>query len=89
MNRTILVLIPKMPAPSIITQFYPISLCSVVYKAITKVVVNGLKPFLDSIVAPTQYNFVLGPLIIDNIIIAQEVINSMRKKERSDGVSNY
>lgn len=68
-NQTLNVLIPKCDKPEFFNQFRPISLCSVIYKCITKIIVNWLKNFLPTIVAPNQDSFVLGRLIHDNIMI--------------------
>lgn len=81
LNHTILVLIPKVPSLISINQFLPISLCFVLYKVITKIIVNRLKPYLDRLVAPTQYRFILEQLITYNIVVVQEVIHSMCKKK--------
>jgi len=45
-------LIPKVDKPEYVSQFCPISLCNVVYKIITKVIVNRIKPMLDGIISP-------------------------------------
>ncbi|XP_028105122.1 uncharacterized protein LOC114304168 [Camellia sinensis] len=44
MNKILLTLIPKVDNPESITQFRPISLCNVLYKTLTKVLVNRLRP---------------------------------------------
>jgi hypothetical protein len=78
-NNTLLVLIPKVDKPEVIAQFCPIVLCNVVYKIITKVIVNKIKPFLDGIISPYQSSFILGRTIHHNIIVAQEMVHSMAK----------
>lgn len=44
LSPTLLVLIPKVEKPEYTKQFRPISLCTVAYKVITKVLVNRLRP---------------------------------------------
>ena len=61
-NQTFLVLIPKVPHPEIMGDFRPISLCNVIYKLITKIIVNRIKPFMFTIISPNQCSFVLGRL---------------------------
>ena len=48
--KTLIVLIPKIDNPTFMKDFRPISLCNVVYKIITKVLTNRLRPFLPDIV---------------------------------------
>lgn len=50
-NETLIVLIPKLSNPARISQF---RLCSVVYKTITKIIANEIKPLLPSLVARTN-----------------------------------
>lgn len=40
LNKTLIILIPKVNGPEVITQLCPISLCTVPYKLFTKVIVN-------------------------------------------------
>ena len=75
--ETIIVLIPKLDNPAHLKNFGPISLCNVIYKIITKVMVNRLRPFLDEIVGPLQGSIILGRGTIDNIVVTQEVMNFM------------
>lgn len=67
------------------TQLRPINLCNVTFKLITKTIVNRLKTILPSIISPTQFSFVPGKSIIDNIVVVQELLHTMRCKPRSKG----
>jgi hypothetical protein len=64
-------------------KFHPISLCNVIYKIITKVIANRLKPILHSIISPEQGGFVEGRQILDGIIVAHETIHSLKTKGQS------
>ena len=85
MLETLLVLIPKVESPVSMKDFRPISLCNVVYKIITKVLVNRLRPHLAEIVGPLQGGFIPGRGTPDNIIIAQEVLHFMKKTKSKKG----
>eukprot|EP00253_Pinus_taeda_P011657 PITA_11657 len=59
-----------------------IALCNVVYKIISKVVANRLKPFLPVLVSGEKSGYVEGRQILDNIIQAQEVVHSLTSKKQ-------
>lgn len=84
-NKTLLVLIPKTDYPISLKMYHPISLCTVVYKTITKIIANRLQFILPQLIGPHQTSFVPGRHIIENIIVAQETIHSMRKKSGKRG----
>lgn len=69
-TETLVVLIPKEDNPTKITQFRPISLCNVLYKIITKVLVNRLRCFLIDFISPLQSSFIPGRGTHDNILVA-------------------
>ena len=52
-----------------------------VYKIISKVLVNRLKPIMDSIITPYQNAFIKGRNITYNILLAHEIIDVVRKKK--------
>lgn len=84
-NRTLIVLIPKVDQPINIRMYRPISLCPIIYKTITKIVANRLKAILSNLIGPTQTSFVPGRHITENIVVAQEIIHSMRRKKGKRG----
>ncbi|KAA3485757.1 reverse transcriptase [Gossypium australe] len=83
LNNTLIVLIPKKSHPEDFSQFRPISLCSVLYKLVMKVIANRFKVVFPNFISPEQAGFIAGRNISDNVIIAQEVIHSMRSKKAS------
>ncbi|CAA7053603.1 unnamed protein product [Microthlaspi erraticum] len=84
-NDVLLVLIPKVAKPESITQFRPISLCNVLFKTITKVMVERLKLVISKLIGPAQASFIPGRLSIDNIVLVQEAVHSMRCKKGRKG----
>jgi hypothetical protein len=59
-------------------KFPPISLCNAIYKIISKLVATRLKPILPLIISQEQGGFVEGRKILDGIIVAHEVIHSLK-----------
>lgn len=84
-NETLIVLVPKCDGPQSLNHFRPISLCNTMYKTLTKVIVNWIRPLLDKLVSPQQAAFIPGRKGSDNVIIAQELIHSMTKKKGRKG----
>nr|KYP58905.1 Pol polyprotein [Cajanus cajan] len=72
--KTLIVLIQKIDNSSNLKDFYPISLCNLAYKVISKVIVARLHPYLHDTIGPFQESFILGKGTLDNSILAQETL---------------
>ncbi|XP_024195608.1 uncharacterized protein LOC112198716 [Rosa chinensis] len=54
LNHTIISLIPKVNGPQHMTNFRPISLCTTIYKVISKVIVAQIRPLMQHLLSPNQ-----------------------------------
>ncbi|MCH86993.1 putative ribonuclease H protein [Trifolium medium] len=84
-NQTDICLIPKVAQPEYIMQFPPISLCNTNYKILSKVIVERLKEGIARLVSPYQTGFVPGRNIHANIIVASEMVHTMRRMKGGRG----
>lgn len=82
-NHTNIVLIPQKVNVFNPKDFCLISLCNVSYKIISKILATRPKPLLPSFISPMQSAFVHNQQISDNIIIAHEILHTIRTKNRS------
>ncbi|XP_058180108.1 uncharacterized protein LOC131298649 [Rhododendron vialii] len=66
-NSTMVALVPKVPNPSKVGDFRPISCCNTVYKCISRILAGRLQAVLPILIDPVQSAFVKGRTIADNI----------------------
>ena len=85
LNKTHIVLIPKIQGPETIGNYRPISLCNSIYKVISKVLVARIRSHLDSFISPYQAAFIPGRRGADNVIIVQELIHTIVRTRGSKG----
>ena len=81
-HETHIVLIPKMKNPKYVTDYMPISLCNVTYKLASKAVANHLKLVLQDIIFENQSALVFERLIIDNVLVAHELMNHINRRKK-------
>ena len=82
LNHTYITLIPKVKCPKKVSDFKPIAFCNILYKIISKVLVNRLKKLLPLIIFEFQSAFQANKTILDNILVAFETLHHMKTKKR-------
>ncbi|XP_039009733.1 uncharacterized protein LOC120138287 [Hibiscus syriacus] len=82
-NATAFVLVPKIPNPSLVKNFRPISCCTVVYKTVTKILVHRLSSVFPDMISMNETAFVKGRSIVDNTLLAQELVRGYSRRKIS------
>lgn len=75
-----IVLIPKISNLSNLANFKPISLCTILYKIVSKVLANRLQGIIGKCIDIAQSAFVLGRLISNNVLVAYEILHTYQQK---------
>ena len=82
LNHTNICMIPKITNPQTLSDYRPIALCNVQCKIISKCLVERLKSHLNDIVSDARAAFILGRLVNDNVMIAHEMMHSLKARKR-------
>ncbi|KAK3188861.1 hypothetical protein Dsin_028422 [Dipteronia sinensis] len=81
-----IVLIPKVKNPQSFDKFRPISLCNVIYKAFSRIIVNKSSMVIRDLISPAQGAFVRGRSIFENVTLTQEMTKMLHRKVRGGNV---
>ncbi|PNX93720.1 ribonuclease H, partial [Trifolium pratense] len=84
LNDTNICLIPKCENPNNMKDLRPISMCNVVYKMVVQLLANKLRGCLSKRVSEEQSAFVVGRSILENALIAIEIIHARKRKTRGN-----
>lgn len=79
-NNSLIVLIPKTQNPSSFNNFR-LSLCNVVYKMISNLLVSKHRPLLHNLVSPYQSVFSPIKWIVENQAIVQELLHNFETRK--------
>lgn len=86
-NSTILSLVPKFTGAAKISEFRPISCLNTIYKVISRLLVRKLKPLLKDLIMPNQTAFVEGRLLVENTVLASELVNGYHRNNGSKKIT--
>jgi len=79
MDATFITLIEKVVSPQRLNDFRPISLVGCMYKVLAKVLANILRNVIWNIVSDSQSSYVKGKQMLDDVLIANEVVDEARR----------
>lgn len=82
-NSTILALIPKKLDSMEMKDYRPIACCNVIYTVVSKILANRLKKILPRIITESQSAFVQGRLLMENVLLASELVKGYHKENIS------
>lgn len=82
-NCTTITLVPKIASPDTVREFNLIACCTILYKIISKILATRIQKVIASIICDAQTGFIPGRKIIDNVILAHELVKAYIRKHIS------
>lgn len=82
-NVTAIMLVPKSTEVDRVSGFRPISCCNAIYKVVSKILARRLEKVLPVMVSPSQSAFVKGRLLVENVLLATEMVHGFGSKNSS------
>ncbi|XP_026410816.1 uncharacterized protein LOC113306045 [Papaver somniferum] len=86
LNSNFLVLLSKIESARSPQHFRPIGLSSVSFKIFTKIITTRMSYLMNKLISPHQDAYIKGRNIQDQIVLASEMINEMKKKRRGGNI---
>lgn len=83
-NHSLVCLIPKIKVPQTMTDLRPISLCNVLVRILSKVLINRLKCCLNLIIFDKHSAFIEGMMLTDNALIAFKINHYMERRTQGN-----
>lgn len=80
LNKTDITYIPKKENPMKVNDFRSISLYSVSYKFISKLLTNRLRKYIPKIISPLHSAFAPDRDVHDNILVTHEIFSNFHRK---------
>lgn len=87
-NSTIWALIPKKTDSMEMNDYRPNACCNVQFKVVSKILANRLKSILPRILLENQCAFVQGRLLMENVLLASELVKDYHKDSVSTKMCN-
>jgi len=82
-NASFICLISKTENLQQLSDYRPFSLIKCVYKIMSKILAIRLKNMISKVIDVRQYGFLEGMRLLDNILVANEVLEEMKRKKKS------